>query len=74
MEGMNYLEDITWEPKIMKPSCANAKNTMKNMTAKPATSPAHLVRVLASWVIVLLKEMYLNSFTHEKNTRMATAL
>ena len=66
---------------------------MKNMTANPATSPAHLSsyddelrcellsrgsetdlpRVLASWVIVLLKEMYLKSFTHEKNTQMATA-
>ena len=64
---------------------------MKNMTAKPATSPAHLSeeescshllyskqllhlpRVLASWVMVLLKEMYLKSFTHEKNTQMATA-
>ena len=63
----------TWEPKIMYPSWAKAKKTMKNMTAKPATSPAHLPRVLASWVIVLLKEMYLNSFTHEKNTQMATA-
>ena len=74
----------------MYPSCANAKKTIKNMTAKPATSPAHLRRyydyltiyheatvylpsVLASWVIVLLKEMYLKSFTHEKNTQMATA-
>ena len=33
----------------------------------------YLPRVLASWVIVLLKEMYLKSFTHEKNTQMATA-
>ena len=30
--------------------------------------------VLESWVIVLLKEMYLNSLTHEKNTQIATAL
>ena len=30
--------------------------------------------VLESWVIVLLKEMYLNSLIQEKNTQIATTL
>ena len=30
--------------------------------------------MLESWVIVLLKEMYLNSFIQEKNTQIATTL
>ena len=45
---------------------------MKNMTVNPIMSAPHSERVLASWVMVLLKEMYLKSFTTEKKTQRAT--
>ena len=45
--------------------CATRKNTYRVLTRD---------KVLESWVIVLLKEMYLNNLIHEKNTQTAMAL
>ena len=49
-----------------------ARKMIKNMTAKPSTSVAHLLRVCCNCVMVLLKEMYLKSLIHAKNTVIAT--
>ena len=52
-----------WGIQAGSPSLAGvAKNTIKNMTAKPDTSFEHLDNVTLSCVIVLLKFTYLNIF------------
>ena len=64
---------MTLVPNMRKANCAKAMKTMPNMMKNAPTSGALRCSVPASCDMVLLKEMYLNSFTHEKNTQMATA-
>lgn len=61
-----FTFQLTWVPNKRKPSWANAKNTMKNMTAKPATSPAQRESVLASWVIVWGAISHINGKAREE--------
>jgi len=58
-EFWKLLKSLTCVPNKRYPSCVKAKKMMKNMTANPARSLAHLPRVDDSCVIVLLKLMYL---------------
>ena len=50
---------ITCVPNNKYPSWAKAKNTVKNMTPNPATSPAHRARVLKMMMkmIIMIKTL-----------------
>src|SRR6218665_648071 len=59
MEVSKRLNSSTFVPNLKYPRWANARTIIKNMTAKPSRSFAHALSVVDSWVIVLLKLMYL---------------
>ena len=64
---MYVLKSCTCVPKIRYPHCAYAKKMIKNITAKPAISFAHFANVFCSWVMVLLKLMYLKTYKKREN-------